>query len=60
MREIPDDLRLAMMLTSPSTSIALIPMKVTKATRADLNVSSIQYWAPHLGAPCPLTFKLGL
>lgn len=36
-------LRLAVTLTSPSTSIQLIPIKVTKATQADLNVSSIQY-----------------
>lgn len=43
MRKIQNHLRLAMTLTSPSTSIQLIPIKVTKATQADLNVSSIQY-----------------
>ena len=46
-------MRLAVMLTSSSTSIHLIPMKVTEATQADLNVSPIQYWAPQLGVIPP-------
>lgn len=42
MKEIPNHLSLAMMVTFPATFIPLILMKVRKATQADLNMSSIQ------------------
>lgn len=60
MLETSSDFSLAMLLTSPATSIPLILTKVTKATQADLNMSFIEYWDPHLGATNLLTFKPGL
>lgn len=58
MREIQNCL---LMLTSVSTFIYLIPVKVTGATHADLNMIPFQYCAQHMGAPFPpQIFELGL
>lgn len=53
MKEDPSHFSWTMRMTSPSTSIPLILMKVTEAMQADLNMTSIQYWAPHQGAATP-------
>lgn len=45
--------RSGLVLTQSTISTHLIPMKVSNAAWADLNVSPIQYWGPSLGSSVP-------